>query len=97
MGHMTVVPDLVNNKNMDKNADIVLEDYGFSKHLGFIMENPLDKLPPYFDPWVELVRAGFERDVFPPQAAKWCRIVATRLHADAGLVGAAMIASDSVG
>ncbi|MEE2719766.1 MAG: ROK family protein [Planctomycetota bacterium] len=49
------------------------------------------------DPWVELVRAGFERDVFPPQAAKWCRIVATRLHADAGLVGAAMIASDSVG
>ena len=48
-------------------------------------------------PWVELVRASFDRDVFPPQAADWCRIVPTRLHADAGLVGAAMIASDLAG
>ena len=34
---------------------IVLADYGFSERLGFIMEKPLDKLPPYFDPWLELV------------------------------------------
>ena len=49
------------------------------------------------DAWVRQVRTAFDRDVFPPQAATWCRMVPTQLHADAGLVGAAMIAADSVG
>lgn len=49
------------------------------------------------DTWVRQVRAAFDRDVFPPQAATWCRMLPTELHADAGLVGAAMIAADSVG
>ena len=39
-----------------KCPDIVLGDYGFSEELGFILENPLDRLPPYFDPWMELVK-----------------------------------------
>ena len=48
------------------------------------------------DAWLQLVRSRFNEDVFPPQAAQWCRIVPTALHADAGLVGAAMIAADHV-
>lgn len=48
------------------------------------------------DAWLQLVQARFTEDVFPPQAAQWCRIVPTALHADAGLVGAAMTAIDHV-
>lgn len=46
------------------------------------------------EPWLDLVRAKFKEDVFPPQAGEWCSIVRTALEADAGLVGAAMLASD---
>lgn len=47
------------------------------------------------EPWLDLVRAKFKEDVFPPQAGEWCSIVKTALEADAGLVGAAMLATDS--
>ena len=46
------------------------------------------------DAFVDQIRTGFEADVFPPQAASWCRIVPTMLRSDAGLVGAAMIAAE---
>ena len=46
------------------------------------------------EPWLEEVRARFRDDVFPPQASEWCRVVATALESDAGLVGAAMLAAD---
>lgn len=46
------------------------------------------------EPWLDLIRARFREDVFPPQAGEWCSIVRTALEADAGLVGAAMLATD---
>ena len=46
------------------------------------------------EPWVELVRTQFQSDVFPPQAAEWCRLLKTELESDAGMIGAAMLAVD---
>ena len=46
------------------------------------------------EPWVELVRTQFQSDVFPPQAAEWCRLLKTELESDAGMIGAAMLAID---
>ena len=46
------------------------------------------------EPWVELVRTQFRNDVFPPQAATWCRLLKTELESDAGMIGAAMLAVD---
>ena len=45
------------------------------------------------DPYVELIRNQFESDVFP-EHCKQCDIVSTELGPDAGLLGAAALASD---
>jgi glucokinase len=44
--------------------------------------------------WLEQISTQFKSDVFPSQAAQWCRILSTELESEAGLVGAAMIAAD---
>lgn len=42
-------------------------------------------------PWIDLIRASFEQHVFPADLKK-CKIVASRLGDDAGVVGAALLA-----
>ncbi len=44
--------------------------------------------------YLDLIRKAFERDVFPARC-RACRIVATELQADAGLLGAALLARDA--
>ena len=44
--------------------------------------------------YLDLIRKAFERDVFPARCRD-CRIVATKLKADAGLLGAALLARDA--
>ena len=44
--------------------------------------------------YIDLIRKAFERDVFPARC-RACRIVATELKADAGLLGAALLARDA--
>ena len=44
--------------------------------------------------YLDLIRKAFERDVFPARC-RACRIVATELKADAGVLGAAMLARDA--
>ena len=41
--------------------------------------------------WVQLVRRSFEQNVFPAQLSR-CRVVASRLGDDAGVIGAALLA-----
>jgi glucokinase len=41
--------------------------------------------------WIELIRDEFEKYVFPPELSK-CKIVASRLGDDAGIIGAALLA-----
>jgi glucokinase len=47
-------------------------------------------------PYLDLVRRSFERDVFPNEC-RACGIVLTRLAGDAGLLGAALLARDALG
>lgn len=46
--------------------------------------------------WIQQIRQSFEEHVFPPEIKK-CRIVASTLGDDAGVVGAAMLARDRLG
>jgi glucokinase len=41
--------------------------------------------------WIELIRDEFDKYVFPPELSK-CKIVASRLGDDAGIIGAALLA-----
>ena len=45
------------------------------------------------EPWMDLIRKSFREHVFPAEL-KDCKIVASRLEDDAGLMGAALLARD---
>ena len=46
--------------------------------------------------WIQQIRRSFEEHVFPPELRK-CRIVASKLGDDAGVVGAALLAQTALG
>ena len=46
------------------------------------------------EPYVNHIRASFDRDVFPDELRS-CEIAVTTLAADAGLLGAALLARDA--
>jgi glucokinase len=45
--------------------------------------------------WVDLVRKSFETHVFPPQLA-CCKVLASKLGDDAGIIGAALLCQDVI-
>jgi glucokinase len=47
------------------------------------------------EPWLELVRESFRENVVPDRS-RACRVVMTKLAADAGLIGAALLARDAI-
>ncbi|ESO84723.1 hypothetical protein LOTGIDRAFT_236096 [Lottia gigantea] len=54
---------------MSKPCDVKLKNYDISEEVGFLLEDPLEKLPEYFEPWnklssamPELVLAGIFRE-----------------------------------
>lgn len=46
-------------------------------------------------PWIEQIRASFDKHVFPPQLRK-CKVVASSLGDDAGVVGAGLLAHQAL-
>jgi len=48
------------------------------------------------DWWVDRVRTAFEKNVFPP-TLKMCKVLMGKLHDNAGIVGAALLAQDDQG